>query len=264
MTTTNTTQEELLPCPTPEETGVGEYCAPGPAADQQKRWILKFEDQDRGDAVFDDESKAREAFAYSESRGWNCHLFEHCRRTPPAEQPAVAIVEIDAHGSPKSFVYTGAVFDLPAGSHKLHLASKREQPADDHPCPHCHGITAAELVAEQNEAFEAGRKFEREQPAPARELLPLPEGKEWGFDQQCWLFTEQQMQAYGQQCATQATAALRAECVYLRNCLDEALDRIAELAQLREQADRDSKDAYARGYKDGYNRRDAEVLGCLV
>lgn len=32
----------------PERTGVGDWCAPGPAIDQKRQWLLWFEDRDRG------------------------------------------------------------------------------------------------------------------------------------------------------------------------------------------------------------------------
>jgi DNA-directed RNA polymerase subunit RPC12/RpoP len=52
------------------QTGVGEWCAPGPAAAQKQQWLV----------VFDDEVKARESFANAEAGGWNCHLFQHAPR----------------------------------------------------------------------------------------------------------------------------------------------------------------------------------------
>lgn len=64
----------------PEETGVGDWCAPGPAAQQERKWILWFEDQDRSVSVFDTEQDGRDAFARAESHGWNCHLLTHVPR----------------------------------------------------------------------------------------------------------------------------------------------------------------------------------------
>lgn len=60
----------------PETTGVGAWCAPGPAANQRKTWLLVFEDRDRGSIPFDDEDAAYAMFAKAEAGGWNCHLFE--------------------------------------------------------------------------------------------------------------------------------------------------------------------------------------------
>lgn len=39
----------------------------------------------------------------------------------------VAVVTTDNWGSPKSFVYTGAIFHLKAGEHKLYTTSQRAQ-----------------------------------------------------------------------------------------------------------------------------------------
>ena len=64
----------------PEETGVGQWCAPGPAAEQQRSWLLVFEDQDRGNVPFNDEDVAYAMFAKAEAGGWNCHLFETAPR----------------------------------------------------------------------------------------------------------------------------------------------------------------------------------------
>lgn len=64
----------------PEHTGVGDWCAPGPAADQKRQWLLWFEDQDKGYQLYEDEAEARVAFARSETMGWNCHLFQHVPR----------------------------------------------------------------------------------------------------------------------------------------------------------------------------------------
>lgn len=61
-------------------TGVGDWCAPGPAAEQHRRWMLVFEDADRGPLVFDDEAEARMMFHRAEGGGWNCHLFQTAPR----------------------------------------------------------------------------------------------------------------------------------------------------------------------------------------
>jgi len=73
----------------PHQTGVGEWCAPGPAADQRPAWLLRFADTDRGDCVYYDEQEARRAFAQAEGRGWNCYLFEFARRAALASAPVV-------------------------------------------------------------------------------------------------------------------------------------------------------------------------------
>lgn len=67
----------------PERTGVGEWCAPGPAAQQVRRWMLTFDDADRGYCIYTDEQQAREAFASAEGLGWNCYLWELAPRHEP-------------------------------------------------------------------------------------------------------------------------------------------------------------------------------------
>jgi hypothetical protein len=71
----------------PERTGVGDWCAPGPAAQQKRLWVLRFEDADRREAHYQDEDSARQGFARAEAGGWNCHLFTHVPRAaqPPQE-----------------------------------------------------------------------------------------------------------------------------------------------------------------------------------
>lgn len=71
----------------PQQTGVGEWCAPGPAAEQRRAWLLRFADTERGDCVYYDEQEARRAFAQAEGRGWNCYLFEFARRAALASAP---------------------------------------------------------------------------------------------------------------------------------------------------------------------------------
>ncbi|EMR4171975.1 hypothetical protein R2537_007004 [Pseudomonas aeruginosa] len=71
----------------PQQTGVGEWCAPGPATEQRRAWLLRFADTDRGDCVYYDEQEARRAFAQAEGRGWNCYLFEYARRAALASAP---------------------------------------------------------------------------------------------------------------------------------------------------------------------------------
>jgi len=229
-------------------------------------------------------------------------------RTPPAEQPAEGMTEREAglvealeaeerdhlntiqdrdnyhEYADKLTEVIADYFGVDFGEHsnmnnpwleaiefvESHLASKREQPADEQPCPHCHGITPAELVVEQNEAFEAGRKYEREQPAErpptgrcagcdiangcpeycrcqpatAQELPKLPELTPNYYTGGVPMVTvsraKNYAKSYGQQCATQATAALRAELFD-----SNRMFRLAhiELTTLREQAERDARDA---------------------
>lgn len=71
----------------PHQTGVGEWCAPGPAAEQRRTWMLRFADTERGDCIYYDEQEARRAFAQAEGRGWNCYLFEFARRAALAGAP---------------------------------------------------------------------------------------------------------------------------------------------------------------------------------
>lgn len=75
--------------PAPSPYGVGQWCAPGPAAEQERRFILRFEDQDRREAHSTDEAQAYGMFRQAESLGWNCHLFGHMPRqpAPSAEAP---------------------------------------------------------------------------------------------------------------------------------------------------------------------------------
>ncbi len=69
-------------------TGVGDYCTIGPASEQAQKFLLMFEDRDRGVCIYTDEQQARTAFADAESRGWNCHLFGLLRRNavPPSDR----------------------------------------------------------------------------------------------------------------------------------------------------------------------------------
>lgn len=73
----------------PSQTGVGYWCAPGPVSEQQRTYVLRFEDADRGEAHFHDEDEAYNAFAAAEGRGWNCHLFAQMprNRSAQAQQP---------------------------------------------------------------------------------------------------------------------------------------------------------------------------------
>ena len=68
--------EQRVGRPVPERTGVGMLCAPGPAAQQKQRWLLVFDDADRGSALYEDEAQARDGFARAEALGWNCYLWQ--------------------------------------------------------------------------------------------------------------------------------------------------------------------------------------------
>jgi hypothetical protein len=74
----------------PHPTGVGRWCAPGPADQQVQRWLLHFEDRDLGINVYTDEATARRDFHRAEARGWNCHLLQLCERSPSPAAPLVA------------------------------------------------------------------------------------------------------------------------------------------------------------------------------
>jgi hypothetical protein len=79
----------LMPPKDPARSGVGAWCAPGPADEQTRRFLLRFEDADRGDIVLTNEQQARDMFAKAEGRGWNCHLLAHLPRvtqTTPADK----------------------------------------------------------------------------------------------------------------------------------------------------------------------------------
>lgn len=80
----------------PQQTGVGEWCAPGPAAEQRRAWLLRFADTERGDCIYYDEQEARRSFAQAEGRGWNCYLFEFARRAPVAGEATKLVVVPDA------------------------------------------------------------------------------------------------------------------------------------------------------------------------
>lgn len=55
------------------------WCQPGDVK-VGRQWLLKFEDKDVADVVFDSEREAHEAFEKAEAGGWNCYLFETCKR----------------------------------------------------------------------------------------------------------------------------------------------------------------------------------------
>ncbi|WP_181279484.1 hypothetical protein [Burkholderia gladioli] len=72
----------------PANTGVGTYCNPGDR--REPRWLLQFEDADRGVSIYESESDARKAFAHAEGRGYNCYLFSPTLRASQAAAPADA------------------------------------------------------------------------------------------------------------------------------------------------------------------------------
>lgn len=101
--------------------GVGDYCTVGPASEQAQKFLLMFEDRDRGVCIYPDEHQARTAFAEAESRGWNCHLFGLLRRA--AQPPPVSQVCSTCAG-------TGEVDETLGGEHFSNPHA---------PCPDCDG-----------------------------------------------------------------------------------------------------------------------------
>ena len=67
-----------MPQPDPARTGVGVYCQPGDRRDP--RWLLMFDDAERGTCNYDNEQEARRMFAISEGNGWNCWLLSRPAR----------------------------------------------------------------------------------------------------------------------------------------------------------------------------------------
>lgn len=68
------------------------WCQPGDMQDK-RRFIVRFDDPDRGDALFTDELEAREFYARA-SVSWNCWLFgalEAHPASPPAPSPRAAM-----------------------------------------------------------------------------------------------------------------------------------------------------------------------------
>jgi hypothetical protein len=60
------------------------WCQPGDKPD--RHFIVRFEDQDRGDAVFTDEAEAREFYARA-TVNWNCWLFGAMPVQPDGAEP---------------------------------------------------------------------------------------------------------------------------------------------------------------------------------
>lgn len=52
------------------------FCHPGPPETCARRWLLVFEDPERGHSIYFNEAEARKAFERAETMGWNVHLFE--------------------------------------------------------------------------------------------------------------------------------------------------------------------------------------------
>lgn len=103
----------VMPKDQPQNTGVGLYCAPGPAIKQERLWLLRYEDADVRDVIIDREQEAREAFASAEGHGWNCHLFEHALRDPsPVYQhglPPPVMSDADKDAFRRSVIYGVAI-----------------------------------------------------------------------------------------------------------------------------------------------------------
>ncbi|SRR6266404_279051 len=118
-----------MPKDMPCNTGVGLYCAPGPASEQERHWILRYEDADHTDVILNDEQAAREAFSAAEGRGWNCHLFEHALRDP-AQRAPISDAQIDAieRASYKSWALSGGVFNTLFA--RALLAAQGDAPSD--------------------------------------------------------------------------------------------------------------------------------------
>ena len=66
----------------------GHWCQPGDVPG--RKWMLVFEDADRGVMLFDDEDEARKAFEQA-NESWDCYLFAAAPRR-----------QIDASGSDPS------------------------------------------------------------------------------------------------------------------------------------------------------------------
>jgi hypothetical protein len=62
------------------------WCHPGDR--QEQRWLLMFDDKDRGYNVYEAESDAIRDFNRAEGLGWNCHLFTSVPRIPDPATPA--------------------------------------------------------------------------------------------------------------------------------------------------------------------------------
>ncbi|MBA9859184.1 hypothetical protein [Ralstonia insidiosa] len=82
-----------MPQPDPAQTGVGVYCQPGDR--RNPRWLLVFDDADRGQCNYDNEQNARRMFAIAEGNGWNCWLLSPTLRAFDTTQFIGAIEAAD-------------------------------------------------------------------------------------------------------------------------------------------------------------------------
>lgn len=56
-----------------------DFCTYGPPAERKRRWIILFDEPDRGMMVFDDEAEAHTAWDRAKDN-WTCTLFETAKR----------------------------------------------------------------------------------------------------------------------------------------------------------------------------------------
>lgn len=162
----------------PQKTGVGEWCAPGPAAEQRQAWWLRFADTDRGDCVYYDEQEARRAFAQTEGRGWNCYLFEYARRAALESAPVAGEVQkplgyVAVLNAPCSARYFSRITDQQQA--RICAEQWAKQYADVKPGP---WPTEAVAVYAAPQASEAARvqQLEAARIAYAREFPPDENG----------------------------------------------------------------------------------------
>jgi len=93
-------------------TGVGNWCAPGPASEQDRKWLLMFEDRDRGCCTYTDAAEAYRAFCKAEAMGWNCHLFAHVPRDPARYTEIEMLAKEHNLIAPSGLCVIGAIKDL--------------------------------------------------------------------------------------------------------------------------------------------------------
>jgi hypothetical protein len=74
--------------------GRHEWCQPGDAL--ERRWIVMFEDRDRGTAIFSDEAEAR-IFWGNANTNWNCWLFAAAPRDPKAAEARILAAKREAY-----------------------------------------------------------------------------------------------------------------------------------------------------------------------
>ncbi|MGC8213264.1 DUF551 domain-containing protein [Ralstonia pseudosolanacearum] len=97
----------------PMTTGVGEYCQPGDR--RNPRWILMFDDADRGFGIYENEPEARASFGRAEGAGWNCWLF-----SPTPRDTAIAA------GIPAAFRWIPVTERLPQWDDSLMILAFTE------------------------------------------------------------------------------------------------------------------------------------------